>query len=150
MKIDDTDYKILSELQMDCRISIRQLSKKVSLSAPSVNERIKRLESCGIIEGYTIKINKEKIGFPLSCIIKVTIKNGEYSRFKKFIHNHPRSESCVRTAGGACFIVKLALTAVLEVEAFIDEISSFAVTVTMMVLSEVDVNDDILKFKPLL
>ena len=50
MKIDNTDIKILKELQLDSRLSIRELSKRVNLSPPSVSERIKKLEDNGVIE----------------------------------------------------------------------------------------------------
>ena len=54
MKTDETDVRILRELQADSRISIRELSKRVNLSPPSVTERVRRLEDHHIIEGYTI------------------------------------------------------------------------------------------------
>ena len=59
MKMDNTDIKILKELQQDSRLSIREISKRVNLSPPSVTERIRKLEDSGVIEGYTIKINEE-------------------------------------------------------------------------------------------
>ncbi len=60
MKLDEIDVLILQELQKDSRLSIRELSKRINLSPPSVTERVRRLEDDGVIEGYTIKINKKK------------------------------------------------------------------------------------------
>lgn len=65
MKIDNTDVRILKELQQDSRLSIRELSKRVNLSPPSVTERIRKLEDSGIIEGYTIKINEAALGLKI-------------------------------------------------------------------------------------
>lgn len=69
MKFDNTDIKILKELQLDSRLSIRELSKRVNLSPPSVAERIRKLEDNQIIESYTIKINKSALGLSIHCII---------------------------------------------------------------------------------
>lgn len=146
MKIDDIDIKILSELQRDSRLSIRELSRKINLSPPSVAERVRRLEEKGIIEEYTIKINKQKIGFPIECIIKVTMKNGEHERFKNFITNHKRSDFCFRVAGDACFIVKMSVSTLDEIEEFINEVSHYTTTSTTIVLSEVHLADNIIKF----
>lgn len=146
MKFDEIDAMILSELQKNSRLSIRELSKRINLSPPSVTERVKRLEDNGVIEGYTIKINKKKLGLTIDCIIKVTMKNGEYERFKTFIKDFPRSEWCYRIAGDGCFILKLSISDLQEVEDFINQISSYAITTTIIAFSSVEINDDIRKF----
>lgn len=146
MKIDEIDAQILLELQRNSRLSIRELSKRINLSPPSVTERVKRLEDNGIIEGYTIKINKKKLGLSIDCIIKVTMKNGEYERFKSFIKDNNRSEWCYRIAGDGCFIVKLSVRTLEEIEEFINQVTSYAITTTIIAFSEVKINDDITKF----
>lgn len=146
MKFDEIDVLILKELQKDSRISIRELSKRINLSPPSVTERVRRLEDCGIIEGYTIKINKKKLGLSIDCIIKVTMKSGEYEKFKIFIKECERSEWCYRIAGNGCFLVKLSVKSLNEIEEFINEISSYALTETIIAFSEVTIDDSIDKF----
>lgn len=76
MKFDEIDIAILSELQKNSRLSIRELSKRINLSPPSVTERVNRLQDSEIIEGYTIRINKKKLGLSIDCIMKITMKNG--------------------------------------------------------------------------
>lgn len=71
MKIDEVDMRILHELQTDSRLSIRELSKRVNLSPPSVTERVRRLEEHNIIKGYTIRLNKKKLG----CAMTVSLKS---------------------------------------------------------------------------
>ena len=146
MKIDEIDARILHELQTDCRISIRELSKRVNLSPPSVAERVRRLEDHNIIEGYTVRLNKKKLGFTVDCIIEVTMRDGQYEKFKSFIKNYKYSEWCYRIAGAACFIVKLTVPSLEDIEQFINAISSFALTETSIVFSKVEVNDNIDKF----
>lgn len=146
MKFNEIDLLILKELQKDSRLSIRELSKRINLSPPSVAERVRRLEDCGIIEGYTIKINKKKLGLSIDCIIKVTMKNGEYEKFKAFIKDYERSEWCYRIAGNGCFLVKLSVKSLDEIEEFINKISSYALTETIIAFSEVPINNSIDKF----
>ena len=60
--MDATDKKILELLQTNGRITVKEITQTISLTAPAVSERIKRLEKDGIIEGYTAIINPKKMG----------------------------------------------------------------------------------------
>ena len=147
MKIDNTDIKILKELQQDSRLSIRELSKRVNLSPPSVTERIRKLEDSGVIEGYTIKINERALGLDIQCIIQIDLKNSEFEKFKKFIYNHPRVNFCYRIAGHSCILVKLSVESISEIEEFVDSIASLnATTSTYIIFSQVPTNESVEKF----
>lgn len=147
MKIDNTDIKILTQLQSDSRLSIRELSKRVNLSPPSVTERIKKLEDRGIIEGYTIKINKKALGLAIQCIIQIDLKNNKFEKFKELIFNHPRVVFCYRIAGPSCVLVKLSVESISEIEEFVDSISEIdSTTSTHIIFSEVPVNESVEKF----
>ena len=61
MKLDKTDNDILSYLQKDSKIAIKQLSVYLNLSNTAIYERIKKLEKNGVIEKYVAIVNKEKI-----------------------------------------------------------------------------------------
>ncbi|GED13485.1 Lrp/AsnC family transcriptional regulator [Aneurinibacillus migulanus] len=143
MKIDEIDTKILSELQKDSRLSMRELSKRVNLSAPSVAERVNKMEDEGIIEGYSIRINRKKLGYPLTCLVEVTMKNGEYEKFQNLISKEPRCLFCYRVAGQSCFILLLSVKTIEEIEEFINSISSIAKTNTYITFSEIPINQDI-------
>ncbi|WP_026888575.1 Lrp/AsnC family transcriptional regulator [Clostridium beijerinckii] len=146
MKFDEIDIAILSELQKNSRLSIRELSKRINLSPPSVTERVNRLQDSGIIEGYTIRINKKKLGLSIDCIMKITMKNGEYNKFKNFIKNHERSEWGYRIAGDGCFLVKLSVKNLEEIEEFINDISEYSLTTTIIAFSKVEIDNNINKF----
>lgn len=147
MKIDNTDIKILKELQLDSRLSIRELSKRVHLSPPSVAERIKKFEDSGIIEGYTIRINESALGLSIQCIIQIDIKNNNFEKFKEFIYSHPRVVFCYRIAGHSCILVKLCVKSINEIEKFVDSISSLdSTTSTNIIFSEIPIDKSIEKF----
>ncbi|BCZ49398.1 transcriptional regulator [Clostridium gelidum] len=147
MKMDNTDIKILMELQSDSRLSIRELSKRVNLSPPSVTERIRKFEDNGVIEGYTIKINEAALGFAIQCMIQIDIKNSKFEKFKEFIYNHPRVIFCYRIAGHSCILVKLCVKSISEIETFVDSISSLdSTTSTHIIFSEIPINKSVGKF----
>ncbi|MFB5677998.1 Lrp/AsnC family transcriptional regulator [Paenibacillus terreus] len=140
MKIDDIDLLIIDELSRDSRLSMRELAKKVNLSAPSVTERVRRLESEGIITGYTIEINRKKLGFEMECIMEVTVRNGDFNKLKTFVQNHPRVLGCWRTAGKACYFVRICAGDLGEIEDFVDSIASYASPSTNIIFSEVKIH----------
>lgn len=92
MKLDNVDLSIIKELQRDSRLSMRELGRKIKLSAPSVTERVRQLESFGVIKRYTLDIDQKKIGLPVSCIVEATVKNGKYDQFKTYIQSIPNIE----------------------------------------------------------
>jgi len=63
MKLDETEMKILIELQKDGRVSRRVLADRIDVSTPTVSSKIEKLENMGIIEGFTVDIDHRKMGF---------------------------------------------------------------------------------------
>jgi DNA-binding Lrp family transcriptional regulator len=61
-ELDDKDHAILEHLKRDARMSIRKISKLTKIRPSTVHQRIKRLESDGVIKGYTTKLDPEKLG----------------------------------------------------------------------------------------
>ena len=73
MTLDKFDIAILRELQLDARITVQALSARVGLSASPCWTRIKRMEAAGVIEGYSVRVNAEKIGLADTVIVQVTL-----------------------------------------------------------------------------
>lgn len=73
MTLDKTDKKILRELLSNSKQSIKDLAQKVELSVTPVHERIKKLESTGVITGYTANVDIQKIGFSLVVFMNITL-----------------------------------------------------------------------------
>jgi Lrp/AsnC family transcriptional regulator, leucine-responsive regulatory protein len=137
MKIDDIDKKIIEELSENSRLSMSELGRRINLSSPSVTERVRRMESFGIIKKYTLEIDYEKLGFPIQCIIEATVKNGDYKSFKNFIEGLPNVEFCYRIAGKACYMLKLQFESFAKAEEFINAVSPYASTITHFIFSKV-------------
>jgi len=71
--LDDINREMLDILQLDGRISYKELGERIGLTPPAVAERIRKLEEAGIIKGYRAVVDYEALGFPILCIIRVSI-----------------------------------------------------------------------------
>ena len=77
LDLDELDWRILIELARDSRQSLRSLAKKLKVSISTISSRVRRLEKCGIIKGYTVVVDYEKLGLDLTAIIEITISRGQ-------------------------------------------------------------------------
>lgn len=71
--LDSIDRRILRELKRDGRISNAQLSERVGLTASPCWQRMRRMEDAGVIKGYTVVLDREKLGVPETVMIEVTL-----------------------------------------------------------------------------
>src|SRR5260221_9821025 len=72
-ELDAIDLQILNVLQEHGRIPLVKLGEQVGLSAPSVNERVKKLEDCGIITGYHASVDATSLGKDVAAFIGVSL-----------------------------------------------------------------------------
>ena len=74
--IDDTDRKIIHVLQKDGRASLRKISEEVGVALGTVSNRVNRMERSGIITGYSVRLDPEKVGWSLNVVIGLRIEKG--------------------------------------------------------------------------
>ncbi|NMM63726.1 Lrp/AsnC family transcriptional regulator [Clostridium sp. P21] len=135
--MDITDYKIIEILLEDGRISMKELAQKVSLSAPAVTERIKRLEDANIISGYKAIINYEKLGKNINVLINLDMKVQNTKKFMEFISTEHSIVECHHVTGPYCKILKARLASIVELEKLVEKIQRFGNTETFIILSSV-------------
>ncbi len=75
--LDNTDWAILSELQVDARLSYAEIGRRVGLSSPAVQERVRRLEEISVIKGYRVDIEPTKVGLPVVAYSRLRQVNGK-------------------------------------------------------------------------
>lgn len=106
--MDTLDYKILEMLKNNAREKASDISKEIHLSVSTVIERIKKLESAGIIESYTIVTNEKKIGNDLTALMEISLDHPKYNEsFAKRIMEHPNIISCYYLTGEFDYLVKI-------------------------------------------
>jgi Lrp/AsnC family transcriptional regulator, leucine-responsive regulatory protein len=120
--IDPTSRHILQILAADGRASYQAIADEVGLSRPAVMERVKRLEETGYILGYSARLDRSKIGYPVTAFIAVRYSTTDFaateSRVKAFVDN-PSVLECHHVAGEDCYILKVAAPSLVELERII-------------------------------
>lgn len=69
--LDATDLEIIELLRRDARRTLADVAERVSLSAPAVKRRVDRLESDGVITGYTVLVDHARLGRPLQAFTEL-------------------------------------------------------------------------------
>lgn len=134
--LDDVSWQILAELQENARISFTELGRRVGLTAPAVAERIRRMEDAGVIAGYRVELNREKIGQGLLAYIRVATDQNTCFHFGSIVEREfPEVLECHRVTGGDSYVVKIAVPSVRELESLLDRLRPYGQTVTSVVLS---------------
>lgn len=99
MKLSETDIKILQRLLEDARFSSRQIAKKVGVSVGTVLARIKKMEREGLIKGYSVLLDHDKLGYELTVVTEITVSKGRLVETEKEIAKIP-SVCCVYDVTG--------------------------------------------------
>jgi DNA-binding Lrp family transcriptional regulator len=84
-KIDDLDFRILSLLQEDCRLSFNKIARKLGISVGTAFNHVKNLEKKGILKGYTAILDSTKLGYSLTALIMVQAEGGHLTDVEKEI-----------------------------------------------------------------
>jgi len=133
--IDEIDWKILKELQINARITFAELGRRVGLTTPAVIERIRKLEDAGIITGYRVEIDTAKVGLPITAFIRMSITGVDYSHIIEVASESTEVLECHRGTGGDSFIMKVAVADVGHLQTLIDKLTPYGITTTSIVLS---------------
>ena len=88
--MDDIDKKIIKVLEDDARTSLRKISELVDVSLGTVSNRVKRMEKNGIIRGYSVILDPDKIGWELNVVIGLRIQKGRLIEIQERIANDSR------------------------------------------------------------
>ena len=138
--MDAIDYRILSCLKENSRENATNIGAKINLSTSAVIERIKKMESSGLIEQYTTIINQSKLGRELMAFITVRLEHPKhYENFVDVIKAHKAIAECYYIAGDFDFILKVVTKSGKNLEEILNNIKSIegvSMTRTTVVLSE--------------
>ena len=135
MPLDEVDARLLRLLEGNARLSLADLARAVSLSPQSVSERLKRLEDVGVLTGYTVRLDPRALGLGVAAYIRVRPMMGELPRVAKLIQDCPEVVECDRITGEDCFIAKVYVERVEDLERVIDRLIPYAQTNTSVVQS---------------
>ena len=133
--LDDIDRMLLAALAEDARASVAELAKHIGLSAPSTSERLRRLEAQGVIGGYTVQIDPRALGYTLQAIVRVKPMPGQLHLVEEVLRRIPEFVECDKVTGDDCFIGRLVVRSMAELDAVLDKVAERAETSTAIVKS---------------
>jgi Lrp/AsnC family leucine-responsive transcriptional regulator len=131
--LDALDRAIIDLLLQDTRISLRSIGARVGLSAPAVRERILRLADIGVIEGFSIRLNAAALGFALEAILRVEPLPGKLRSVEKMLQEMPEILECSVVTGEDCFVARLVLRDMGEIDRLLGPLHDIARTKTSIV-----------------
>ena len=135
IELDEINRQLLAELQIDARLSLAELGRRVGLTSPSVADRLQRLETAGVIQGYHARINPRALGLALSVIIRVRPAPGQLKNVAEAAVGKPEIVECHRITGEDCYLIKANVRDVDHLEELIDQFAPLGQSTTSIMQS---------------
>ncbi len=135
--MDRVDWRILAELQADARLSFNALSRKVNLAAPSVAERVRRLEDAGVITGYSARVDAPAAGRPVRAVVRMHCYGPTCLLRDPGVRDWPQVRELYRVTGEDCSVLLVAVEDMAAFEDLLDRLAAYGQPTSAMVLDEV-------------
>lgn len=136
VNLDDVDWAIIGQLQREARISLSELGRRVNLSPSATTERVRNLESLGVITGYHAVVDLAKVGYPVLAVVRLKYPGNRHRPLHLLLAERREILECLRTTGDDCYTLKVAATSMGHLETLVDELAGFGSTTTSVVYSQ--------------
>ncbi len=121
LSLDTVDLEILKHVQSDCKRPLHAIGDLVGLSAPSVMERIRKLEQAGVIVGYSAKLNARTLGFAVTAFVQVQVRTGPgLKKLLDILDKESTVQECHLVSGRYNLLLKLVAPGHAEVQRLTD------------------------------
>ena len=135
VELDRLDWRIIEALQSHARMTNTELGKRIGLSQPAVSARIKRLEDQGVIEGYSARVNAVLVGRDISALIRIQTSHAQIAKCLKAFATMPEIVESHRITGDDCFLVRVVVQRMSQLETAIDALARFGPVTTSIILA---------------
>jgi len=132
---DERNVELLRLLLADPRTPVSGLARRIGMSAPAVKERLLRLEEGGVVRGYRLEIDPAALGLPITVFVRVRPGPGQLPKVSALAQSLPQVVECHRITGEDCFIIKVHLDAIENLDLVLDKFLQFGQTTTSLVQS---------------
>jgi Lrp/AsnC family leucine-responsive transcriptional regulator len=131
--LDETDQALVGLLADNARLSTAELARSVGLSAPSVAERLRRLEEDGVVKAYTVELDPRALGYTLTAIVRIRPLPGQLHTVERLLVESPEVVECDKVTGEDCFVARYLLRSIEELDPILERIAQRAQTSTSIV-----------------
>ena len=132
--MDEIDRAILAALQADARVRVSELARQVGLSAPATAERLRRLEDTGIVS-YRAEVDPRALGYPICALVRISPDSEGLRKVPETARDTPEVTECYRVTGEDCYVLKLYLRGMDDLEGILDRFTPYGRTTTSIVHS---------------
>jgi Lrp/AsnC family transcriptional regulator, leucine-responsive regulatory protein len=132
---DERNVELVRLLLADPRAPVSELARRIGMSAPAVKERLLRLEESGVIRGYRLELDPAALGLPVTVYVRVRPAAGQLPKVIALAQSIPQVVECHRITGEDCFIVKVHLDSIENLDQVLDRFLAFGQTTTSLVQS---------------
>ena len=118
--LDRLDRALLAALDDDPRCSTAELARRAGTSPPTARERVRRLEEGGVIRGYRLDIDPAAVGLPVAAWVRIRPGPGQLPKVAELAQRTPEVSECHRISGEDCFLLKVHVPAIEDLESVLD------------------------------
>lgn len=140
MTLDTIDHRIIELLTADGRMSINELAGEINLARATAYARVERLKAAGVITGFTVTVDPEKLGYGVAALVLVNLEQGRWQEIRDEVLLLPGLEYLAFTSGGFDLVLLVRLPAISDLRDVVlvrlHDIAGIRTTQTIFVLDE--------------
>jgi Lrp/AsnC family leucine-responsive transcriptional regulator len=130
--LDGLDRRIVAELYGDARLRVAELGRRVGLSPPAVAERLRRLTDSGAVR-FQAEVAPRALGYTICAIVRVSPSTRDLKLVPDIARQLPEVTECYRITGDDCYLMKVHLRSIDELESILDRFTPLGRTTTSIV-----------------
>ena len=134
-ELDELSRQLLQLLATNPQRPASELARALGVSAPTVRERIRRLEQMGAIRGVRLDIDPAALGLPIAAWVRLRPTAGQMSRIVQLAQDCDEVSECHRISGEDCFLLKVHVRALNDLEAVLDRFLVYGQTTSSLIVS---------------
>ncbi|HEX6453237.1 MAG TPA: Lrp/AsnC family transcriptional regulator [Trebonia sp.] len=132
--MDEIDRALLAALEACPRARVSELARQVGLSAPATAERLRRLEDTGVVS-YRAEVDPRALGYPICALVRISPGSAGLRMVPETARDTPEVTECYRVTGEDCYVLKLHLRSMDDLEGILDRFTPYGRTTTSIVHS---------------
>ena len=134
-ELDELSHQLLQLLAANPQRPASELARALGVSAPTVRERIRRLKQMGAIRGVRLDIDPAALGLPIAAWVRLRPTAGQMSRIVQLAQDCAEVSECHRISGEDCFLLKVHVRALNDLEAVLDRFLVYGQTTSSLIVS---------------
>lgn len=137
--MDELDRHILGLLEENARLTVKEITKRVNLTAPAVAERIRRMERQGVIQGYTVRLNTKFSAEQINALISISVPLEDRPAFKAMLKNQEDIMKCYHVTGSYSYMMRVRCRDIAALERLLGQLQTVGHTSSQIILSDMPV-----------